>query len=95
MVTVDLRDDLVEVEVLHDQIIPTLAHGPRKVTFHHTARDALDHAGTDVGTAVLMPAPAFDQVQRIVMADRLFPEKATSFQPKPPLGVLLRSVLDE
>lgn len=95
VVHLELPGDLVEVEVLHEQIIPTLAHGPRRLTYHHTAQDALDHAGDHLGTAILMPAPAFDQVQAIVMANRLFPEKATSFQPKPPMGVLLRSVHDE
>lgn len=95
VVRLDLPGDLVEVEVLHQQLIPTLAHGPRRLTYHHTAQDALDHAGRDLGTAILMPAPGFDQVQQIVLADRLFPEKATSFQPKPPMGVLLRTVHDE
>jgi hypothetical protein len=33
-------------------------------------------------------------VERIVAADRLLPEKATSFQPKPSLGVLMRSLRD-
>ena len=42
-----------------------------------------------------MPAPDYDVVRRILAADRLLPEKATSFQPKPSLGVLMRSLLDE
>lgn len=95
VITLSQADRLAAVEELHQQLIPTLAHGPRKITYHHSARDALDQAGTGVGTAVLMPAPGYDQLERIVRADRLFPEKATSFQPKPPVGVLLRSVLDE
>ena len=36
-----------------------------------------------LGLAVLMPAPDVDEVLRIVGHDRLLPEKATSFQPKP------------
>ncbi len=95
VVTLPSTGDRAAVEWLHDQIIPTLAHGPHRLTYHHTVQEALDQAGPDHGTAVLLPAPGFDQVQRIVLADRLFPEKATSFQPKPPAGVLLRSVLDE
>ena len=95
VLALDLTGDLVEVEILHQQLIPMLAHGPRRLTNHHTAQDALDHAGPGRGTAILMPAPSFDQVQKIVLANRLFPEKATSFQPKPPSGVLLRAVHDE
>ena len=84
VLALDLTGDLVEVEILHQQLIPMLAHGPRRLTNHHTAQDALDHAGPGRGTAILMPAPSFDQVQKIVLANRLFPEKATSFQPKSP-----------
>ena len=87
-------DERVEVEALHEQLVPALAHGPSRITHHHSAADAMDHAGAG-GTAILLPAPRFSQVQRVVRADRLFPEKATSFQPKPPMGVLLRDVRDE
>ena len=44
---------------------------------------------------MLLPAPEVDLVLRIAAADRLLPEKATSFQPKPSLGVLIRSLRDE
>lgn len=89
------RVDRVEIEALHDRLVPALAHGPTRITHHHSAADALAHAGHADTTAILLPAPRFEQVQRVVQADRLFPEKATSFQPKPPLGVLLRRVHDE
>ncbi|WP_148616475.1 DUF1015 family protein [Nocardioides rubriscoriae] len=88
-------DDRVEVEVLHDRLVPSLGHGPRRITYHHTAQDALHLAGPDYGTAVLMPAPTLSQVQQVVDAGRLFPEKATSFQPKPAFGVFIRSWHDE
>ena len=42
-----------------------------------------------------MPAPEFADVLRIAEAGRLLPEKATSFQPKPSVGVLIRSLRDE
>ena len=34
-------------------------------------------------------------MDQIVSAHRLLPEKATSFQPKPGVGVLMRSLHDE
>jgi hypothetical protein len=94
-VHVGARPDRVEIETLHDRLVPALGHGPTRITHHHSAADALSHAHRDDTTAILLPAPRFDQVQHVVEADRLFPEKATSFQPKPPLGVLLRRVHDE
>ena len=42
-----------------------------------------------------MPAPDFDLVRPGREAGRLLPEKATSFQPKPSIGVLMRSLRDE
>jgi hypothetical protein len=88
-------DDRVEVEVLHDRLVPSLAHGPRRITYHHTAHDALHLAGPDHGTAVVRPAPTRAQVRQVGDAGRLFPEKATSFQPKPAFGVFIRSWRDE
>ena len=42
--------------------------------------------------AVLLPSPDFAQVQDLIESGGLLPEKATSFQPKPSLGVIMRPV---
>lgn len=86
--------DQAAVEVLHDRLVPAFPHGPRRVSYHHTADDALAQVGPDLGVAMLMPAPEVGQVLHIAGHDRLLPEKATSFQPKPSLGVLIRSLRD-
>jgi uncharacterized protein (DUF1015 family) len=82
------------VEMLHGDIVPALPRAPERVGYHHTVDEALAHASRSQAVAVLMPAPDFDLVLSIVAADRLMPEKATSFQPKPSVGVLIRSLLD-
>jgi len=87
--------DRAAVELLHRQLVPALPHGPSSIGYHHTVDDALASADPRSSIAVLMPAPAVDLVQRIAEDDRLLPEKATSFQPKPSLGVLIRSLRDE
>jgi len=94
VVTLDAGPDRAAVELLHDRLIPALPHGPRRVGYHHTVEEALAQAGPDTGVAVLLPAPEVDLVLRIAGDDRLLPEKATSFQPKPSLGVLIRSLRD-
>ncbi len=81
--------------MLHDQLVPEFPHGPRQIGYHHTVEDALAQIRPDLGVAVLMPAPDVGQVLHIAGHDRLLPEKATSFQPKPSLGVLIRSLRDE
>ncbi|MEV7432063.1 MULTISPECIES: DUF1015 family protein [unclassified Nocardioides] len=91
-VTVD--HSRLPVEVLHEDLVPALPRGPHRIGYHHSAEDALAHASPQAGTAVLLPAPGVETVLRIVAADRLLPEKATSFQPKPSLGVLIRSLPD-
>jgi uncharacterized protein (DUF1015 family) len=88
------HDDEAVVEVLHDRVVPAFPHGPRRISYHHTVDDALAQVSPGLGVAVLMPAPDVSQVLHIAGHDRLLPEKATSFQPKPSLGVLIRSLRD-
>jgi len=82
------------VEVLHQSVLPGLGHQPERIGYHHSVEEALTRLAVTGGIAVLLPAPDFDLVLRIVAADRLLPEKATSFQPKPHVGVLIRSLRD-
>ena len=44
------------------------------------------------GVAVLLPALDLDEVMNVLRRGDLLPEKATSFQPKPSVGVLMRPV---
>ena len=81
------------VETLHQELLPRLSGNRRRVAYHHTADETLGHLPRG-GVAVLMPAPDFDLVEQIVSGHRLLPEKATSFQPKPGVGVLMRSLHD-
>jgi uncharacterized protein (DUF1015 family) len=91
----ELRDlaGRAEVELLHEALVPALP-GPHRIDYLHSVEEALGQLARKPGVAVLMPAPDFDAVGRILAANRLLPEKATSFQPKPSLGVLMRSLLD-
>ncbi|WP_244927885.1 DUF1015 family protein [Nocardioides sp. W7] len=92
--TLDVATDRTAVESLHDIIVPALPRGPRSISHHHAAEETLGLASPDTDLAILLPAPDVDQVLRIVANGRLLPEKATSFQPKPSLGVLIRSLRD-
>ncbi|MDN4161851.1 DUF1015 family protein [Nocardioides abyssi] len=91
---VPVTPDRLAIEVLHEDVVPALPRGPQRIGYHHSAEDVLAHAGASSGTAVLVPAPAVDSVLRIVADDRLLPQKATSFQPKPSVGVLIRQLHD-
>jgi hypothetical protein len=90
-----LPPDRAAVEVLHDDLLPALGFTDRRLGFHHSVDEALGRLRTAPGVAILMPAPDFDLVVRVAQAGRLLPEKATSFQPKPSIGVLIRSLRDE
>jgi uncharacterized protein (DUF1015 family) len=92
---VDLPAGTAAVEVLHASVLPALETQPERVEHHHSVEDTLSHLPRTGGVAVLMPAIEFDTVHRIVGGDRLLPEKATSFQPKPSMGALMRSLRDE
>ncbi|MEZ5092529.1 DUF1015 family protein [Nocardioides sp.] len=86
--------DAATVEVLHQSVMADLPRR-RRVRYEHSADDACTRARETVGLALLLPTPSFDLVAAVVRADRLLPEKATSFQPKPAVGVLMRSLRDE
>jgi uncharacterized protein (DUF1015 family) len=82
------------VEFVHDVVLPALPRGPRAVSHHHDPEEAVAVARRRHGTALLLPPPTFEQVLEAATAGRLLPEKATSFQPKPHLGVVMRSLRD-
>jgi uncharacterized protein (DUF1015 family) len=84
-------DDRAPVERLHDELLPALAIADRRNGYHHSVEAALSRVRSKPGVAVLMPAPDVDLVLGVARAGRLLPEKATSFQPKPTAGVLMRS----
>jgi uncharacterized protein (DUF1015 family) len=90
-----LPPDRAAVEVLHDELLAPLALTDRNIAYHHSVEQALARVRAGRGVAVLMPALEFDTVLRVAQAGRLLPEKATSFQPKPSVGVLMRSLRDE
>ena len=90
-----LSGDRSAVEELHEVILPGLDRRDATITYHHSVEETLRKVRRDRDSAILMPAPDFDLVHHIVAHDRLLPEKATSFQPKPSTGVLMRSLDDE
>jgi uncharacterized protein (DUF1015 family) len=92
--TLDVPDGRAPVEILHEAVIPALPEGPRRIGYHHSVEETVARAVGGHDIAVLLPAPEVPLVERIVEADRLLPEKATSFQPKPSLGVIMRSLRD-
>jgi uncharacterized protein (DUF1015 family) len=91
--TVSPRDlaGAAAISWLHDRVLPVLLPTITRVEHHHTVDEALAAARVDA-PAVLLPSPDFDQVRALVESGGLLPEKATSFQPKPSLGVLMRPV---
>jgi uncharacterized protein (DUF1015 family) len=93
-IRLDLRPDRAAVEVLHELLMPAIRPRPTRVEYHHAVDETLAAIAARPGLAVLLPAPDFAQVLAMSAADRLLPEKATSFQPKPSTGVLIRSLRD-
>ena len=85
--------DTAVVAWLHQQLLPRLDGRVPELAYHHSVEEAVTRASRR-SPAVLLPSPAFRQVQDLVESGGLLPEKATSFQPKPSLGALMRPVRD-
>jgi len=87
--------DTLAVTIVERELFPALDLVKSRISYHHTAERALHQARSRKGVCLLMPVPAFDAVVATASAGQLLPEKATSFQPKPSLGVLMRDLRDE
>lgn len=85
--------DVLPVCALHAGLLADWGADPARVAYHHTAAAAIAAAGRNL--AVLLPAPGFDRVAAAAEAGILLPRKATSFQPKPHPGALIRDLRDE
>ncbi|MGW5195849.1 DUF1015 family protein [Kribbella sp. NPDC004138] len=79
------------VTLLHDVLLPAWGVAEDDVTFHHTLTDALALAGPQQA-AVELPALRMDQVLRSAAMGVALPQKATSFGPKPRVGLLFRTL---
>lgn len=85
--------EALAVEFLHEHLIPT--DDVTRIEYHHSTEAALQRlqvaADQDLSRfAVLLPALRYDALTRVLSAGRRLPEKATSFQPKPSIGAVMR-----
>lgn len=75
---------------LHDDWLPRWGVGARDVDHFPEQARALDYARRSGGLAVLLPTPPLRTVFDAARRGRLLPPKATSFGPKPRIGLVLR-----
>jgi len=78
------------VSRLHAQWLPRWGVPEAEITYVHDAEEAVALAGSRGGLAVLMPRPRINAVFDTALRGELLPPKATSFRPKPPVGLVLR-----
>ncbi len=91
-ITVPDAEDLATIQWVHQYLLPALSPAP-EIEHHHSVDTALDSlTDRDGAVALLLPAPDLATIERVAAAGQVLAEKATSFQPKPSLGVLMRMV---
>jgi uncharacterized protein (DUF1015 family) len=78
------------VSLLHREWLPAWAVDPSAVSYVHDADDAVAQARNSGGLALLLPTPTLDAVFDAAASGNLMPAKATSFQPKPLIGLVMR-----
>lgn len=79
------------VSLLHGELLPAWGVDVNEIGFHHALSDALALAGP-TQVAVELTAPKMDQVLRSAVRGVVLPQKATSFGPKPRVGLLFRTL---
>ncbi|GAA0602086.1 DUF1015 domain-containing protein [Kribbella sandramycini] len=77
------------VSSLHEHLLPAWGAVEDDISFHHTWSDALALANP-AQTAIELTAPHLDQVLSSAIQGVVLPQKATSFGPKPRVGLLFR-----
>ncbi len=75
---------------LHSCWLPRWAVTESDVGYTHDAAVAVARARAEGGAAVLLPPPPMDAVFDAAVRGQLLPAKATSFQPKPRIGLVMR-----
>lgn len=83
------------VELLHHHVMPMIRTKRKRLLHVHSMQEAMQQLEQGEGVVLLLPAISFSDVDRVVSAGGLLPEKATSFQPKPTVGSIMRSLTDE
>jgi hypothetical protein len=78
------------ISLLHREWLPHWGVASSDVHYVHDAAEAVVQARSSDGLAVLMPAPTIDAVFDAAASGNLMPAKATSFQPKPLIGQVMR-----
>ncbi len=79
-----------DVSLLHDELLPAWGVDEDAIAYHHALPEALAAARPDRITVVLEP-PRLDQVLATAQRGARLPRKATSFGPKPRVGLLFRT----
>jgi uncharacterized protein (DUF1015 family) len=77
------------VALLHRELLPAWGVPVDEITFHHALTDAVALAGP-TQAAVELVAPTMNQVLQSAARGVVLPQKATSFGPKPRVGLLFR-----
>jgi hypothetical protein len=89
--TLHAAGDSPAATLLHEVLLPAWGVAEDELSFHHTLSDALALAGPQQ-LAVELTAPHMDQVLRSAAQGVVLPQKATSFGPKPRVGLLFRTL---
>jgi len=89
--TIYTQRDAPPVSLLHDVLLPAWGVVEEHITFHHALSDALALASPQQ-PAVELTAAQLDQVLRSAANGAVLPHKATSFGPKPRVGLLFRTL---
>lgn len=84
----------LDATILHYALIDRVwrqPDDPEHVTYHHDGAEAVRAAERTGGVAVLLQPPGVSTVLELAALGQRMPRKSTSFGPKPPTGIVLRT----
>ncbi len=88
------RHHEVDASVLHSEILPAWNVVEEQIGYHHSLDQALQEITREPAVVVAVRPPRLDQVMASAERGERMPRKATSFAPKPRMGLVMRDLRD-
>lgn len=80
-----------DVSNIHEELDFFLENKKNNLLYRHEVKEAIKTAEQVNGVVILLPSPELSSIYEYISQGKLLPEKATSFWPKPPVSMVVRT----
>lgn len=81
----------INIAKIHEELDYFIENKKNKLLYRHEVKEAIKAAEQVNGVVILLPSPELSSIYEYISQGKLLPEKATSFWPKPPVSMVVRT----